>query len=204
MIRKVEYDMVGLYYNDEIVNYTEAMETLKADIEATKKYFSSEGRGGSWPTKPWYKNELVPIYGDVVYILTDRGWLNNKQRADIIRQGNTSSDYEIIEPMQSKTQKEIVRYETKRVMGGTSDVSLGEAVRLYWFYTHQTKTSTDDKMLDNSRYGAVCNKPIEYLTEDEIYVLSNNNSPILSKAIDEGKISQKEIDSIIEEFDALY
>ena len=199
MIRRYELDGVEMYIEDTKVNELEAEQVLRADIEAAKKYFSAEGR--NWPREPWYKEESVPVYHDVVYILTDRGWLSDKQRADIIRQGNASPDYEIIEPIQTRTKKEISHYITERTIAGHSEVSLNRSVQLYWLFTGQALTGP--KVLKESKYKSVEDKPFDYMTDSELADMlekaSSDQMAVISNEIGESKV-----DNILAEIDSQY
>lgn len=197
MIRRYELDGVEMYIEDTKVNELEAEQVLRADIEAAKKYFSAEGR--NWPREPWYEEKKTPVYCNIVYILTDRGWLSDKQRADIIRQGNASPDYEIIEPMQTRTKKEVSHYITERVIAGHSDVSLNRAVQLYWLFTGQALTGP--KVLKESKYKSVEDKPFDYMTDSELASILENASSDQVATIS-NKIGHDKVDDILAEIAA--
>lgn len=193
MIRKFKYLGAEILYEDSKVTEYEARETLIADIDATNEYFSSEGR--KWPTL--HEERLVPIYGDVEYILTDIGWISN-QRADIIKQIG-SLDYKIITPTQIQKRKEIVRYKRETYCGSVN-VPISRAVQLYWFYTNQIIADNQYKIISNSKY-KLEDKPIEYITDDEFYILAKTKNPIILNFIEKGLISQEEIHRILEELE---
>ena len=97
------------------------------------------------------------------------------------------------------TKSEVSHYETKREIGGFTEVSLDKAVHLYWFYTDQCITDKVDKVLKESRYTTSEEKPLEYLTEDEWELLFNNGSPKISEGLSSGILSNK----LINEFESM-